>query len=477
MSLIDLTINQVRQGLIKKEFSALEISKAFLDKIKERDKEISAFLTVTENLALSQAKKIDNLILEDKEIPLLTGIPMAIKDNILVEDVQCTAASKILENYTAPYDATVIKKLKIEGVVILGKTNMDEFAMGASGEHSAFSVTKNPNDLTRVTGGSSSGSAAAVASNMCCCALGSDTAGSIRQPASFCGVVGLKPTYGAVSRYGLIAFASSLDQIGPIAKTIEDCKIIFDIIKGGDDLDSTSVEYPKTPEIKYNTKNIKIGVPKEYFIEGMESGVKKAVLDVIKKYEEMGAKIEEISLPNTKYAVACYYIINPSEASANLARYDGVKYGYSTTSDKKTNSLLDVYLRSRGKGFGDEVRRRVMLGTFALSSGYYEAYYLRAQKVRTLVRRDFQEAFKKVDVILAPVSPTTAFKIGEKIKDPVSMYLCDVFTAPMNLAGLPAVSIPCDKANNLPVNFQIIGKPFEEEIILKIGENYEKYVK
>ena len=466
MDLTELTIVKTHEGLQKKEFSAVELCKAYLDKIKEENKEISAFLSIAEDSALSQAKTVDNMIGEEKEIPLLAGIPAAIKDNILVEDSKCTAGSKILENYTAPYDATVIKKIKDEGAVILGKTNLDEFAMGSSTENSAFGPTKNPCDLSRVPGGSSGGSAAAVAANMCCYALGSDTGGSIRQPASFCGVVGLKPTYGAVSRFGLMAFASSLDQIGPIAKNVEDCKIVFDTIKGKDELDSTSVE-SKIENCKLKIEDLRIGVPKEYFIKGIESGVEKVVREAIKKYEEMGAKIIEVSLPHTEYALACYYIIAPSEASANLARYDGIKYGFS---EKESKNLLEVYLKSREEGFGAEVRRRIMLGTYVLSAGYYDDYYLKAQKVRTLIKLDFNKAFEKVDVIFAPVSPTTAFKIGEKTDDPLTMYLSDIFTISINLAGLPALSVPCGKANGLPVGLQVIGKPFEDGKILGIGE-------
>jgi len=482
MDLINLTIKKIHEGLIKKEFSALELCQAYLDEIEAEDKKINAFLTVTKDSAISQAKKIDEMILAGRKISLLAGIPCVIKDNILVENVRCTAGSKILENYIAPYDATVIKKLKTDGVVILGKTNMDEFAMGASGEHSAFGPTKNPHDLSRVPGGSSSGSAAAVASNMCCYALGSDTGGSIRYPASLCGVVGLKPTYGAVSRYGLIAMASSLDQIGPIAKTVEDAKIVFETISGKDPLDSTSVDittYFSHKPLKIS--EVKIGLPKEYFIKGVDKNVERMVREAVKKFENLGAKIQEISLPHTEYAIATYYIITPSEISANLARYDGIKYGYSKSSNLKTPGtrragakLLDVYLQSRGEGLGDEVRRRIMLGTYALSAGYYEAYYLRAQKVRTLIRENFKKAFQIVDIILTPVSPTPAFKLGEKIEDPLLMYLCDVFTGPVNLAGLPAISIPCGKTETLPVGLQIIGKPFEEEKIMEIAKIYER---
>ena len=471
MELTNLTIAQTHDKLTKKEFSALELATAFLEKIGKEDKKISAFLTLTRDLALSQAKEIDDRILEGREISVLAGVPMAVKDNILVENVRCTAGSKILENYIAPYDATVIKKLKSQGAVILGKTNLDEFAMGSSTENSGFFPTKNPNDLTRVPGGSSGGSAATVAANLSVFALGSDTGGSIRQPASFCGVSGLKPTYGAISRYGLIAFASSLDQIGPLTKTVEDCRIVFEAISGKDEMDSTSVKMPKIQNTKYEIQDTKIGVPKEYFIKGMNVEVEKIIKKAVKKIENLGAKIEEISLPHAEYALPCYYIIAPSEASANLARFDGIKYGYS---QKAAKDLMEVYLQSREKGFGAEVRRRIMLGTYALSAGYYEAYYKRAQKVRTLIKEDFEKAFEKVDLILTPVSPSVAFKLGEKISDPLTMYLSDIFTIAINLAGLPALSLPCGKVNNLPVGLQIIGNKFEEDEILKVGEIFEK---
>ena len=464
----NLTIVQAHKGLLEKKFSALELTKFFLNKIKKQDKKISAYITVIDDLALSQAKEVDKLISRGKKVPILAGVPVAVKDNILVKGIKATCASKVLENYVAPYDATCIKKLKKLGAVILGKTNLDEFAMGSSTEHSAFFSTKNPHDLTRVPGGSSGGSTAAVAADLCCYALGSDTGGSIRQPASFCGVVGLKPTYGAVSRYGLVAFASSLDQIGPITKTAEDAQIVLNAISGKDQLDSTSVE-SKVTNYKLQITNLKIGIPKEYFIKGIDPEVEKIVKQAIKKIEEMGAKIEEISLPHTEYALPIYYIIMPSEASANLARYDGIKYGLS----KSNKDLLGVYLKSRADGFGDEVKRRIMLGTYALSAGYYDAYYLKAQKVRTLIRHDFDKAFKKVDAIFTPTSPFPAFKLGEKIKDPVSMYLSDIFTASVNLVGLPAVSVPVGSVGKLPVGLQIIGKPFEENKILEISKIYE----
>ena len=474
MELNKLTIVQIHQGLIKKEFSSLELCKTYLDRIKEKNKEIFSFLTINEDLALSKAKEVDGLVLAGKEIPTLAGVPSAIKDNILVQDIRCTAGSKILEKYIAPYDATVIKKLKAEDCLILGKTNLDEFAMGSSTENSAFGPTHNPLDLTRVPGGSSGGSAAAVAGDLSVFALGSDTGGSIRQPSSFCGTIGLKPTYGAVSRYGLIAFASSLDQIGPITKTVEDCQIVFNVIKGKDPLDSTSVDFPRFKNLKLEIKNLKIGVPKEYFIKGIDPRVEKVIKEAIKKYETLGAKIKEISLPHTEYALPCYYLIAPSEASANLARYDGIKYGYSTVKNQKgkAKKLLDIYLDSRGEGFGAEVRRRIMLGTYALSAGYYEAYYLRAQKIRTLIKQDFEKVFKEIDVIFTPVSPFLPFKIGEKIEDPLSMYLVDIYTVSVNLVGVPALSLPVGKVENLPVGLQIIGKPFEEDKILEIGKLY-----
>jgi aspartyl-tRNA(Asn)/glutamyl-tRNA(Gln) amidotransferase subunit A len=462
-------IKEIHQSLIKKEFSAEEICQKYLEKIEKFDKEIKSFLTLAEDFAISQAKEIDERIARGEKIPILAGIPCAIKDNILVKDLKCTAGSKILENYIAPYDATVVKKLKEAGAIILGKTNLDEFAMGSSTENSAFFKTKNPIDLERVPGGSSGGSAAAVAADFCIFALGSDTGGSVRQPAAFCGIVGLKPTYGAVSRYGLIAFASSLDQIGPMTKTVEDCEIVFDVIKGRDEMDSTSYEIRNT-NYEIQIKDLKIGVPKEYFVEGIEKEVENVIKEAIKKYEKMGAKIIEISLPHTQYALPAYCIVATSEASANLARYDGIKYGYS---NHQVLDLIDVYFKSRGKGFGQEVKRRIMLGTFSLSAGYYEAYYLRAQKVRQKIFEDFEKAFKIVDAIFTPVSPTLPFKLGEKIDDPLKMYLSDVFTVSASLAGLPAISIPCGKVKNLPVGLQIIGRPFSEKLIFQIAKLYD----
>ncbi|MBM3206105.1 MAG: Asp-tRNA(Asn)/Glu-tRNA(Gln) amidotransferase subunit GatA [Candidatus Staskawiczbacteria bacterium] len=469
MQLLDLTIRQIHEGLKSKKFTSQEITKAYIEQIKKNDGIIGAYLSLTEDLALEQAKKADIEIEKNNEFPLLTGVPFAVKDAILVEGKIATAGSKILENYVSPYDATVIEKLKREGAVILGKTNLDEFAMGASTENSAFKITKNPHDTSRVAGGSSGGSAASVASNEAVFSLGSDTGGSIRLPASFCGVVGLNPTYGAVSRYGLIALASSLDQIGPFAKNVEDCKIVFKVISGKDKKDATNQNYNfEDSNLKLN--GLKIGIPKEYFQEGIDKNVEKVVKDAIKKAEDAGAKITEISLPNSQYAIACYYIIVPSEASANLARYDGIKYGFS---EKSAKDLLEVYLKSRGKGLGREPQRRIMLGTYALSSGYYDAYYKKAQEVRELIKKDFVNAFLKVDLIFSPVAPFTAFKVGEKANDPLSMYLVDMYTSAVKLAGLPALSLPAGKADGLPVGLQIIGNYFEESKILSVAEELE----
>lgn len=470
MDLTNLTIKKTHEGLLKKEFSAVELAQEYFNHIKKTDKEIGAYLCLTEDLAISQAKETDDKISKGKNISVLAGVPCAIKDAILVEGQKCTAASKILENYTAVYDATVIKKLKNEGAVILGKTNTDEFTMGASTENSAFKVTKNPHDLTRVAGGSSGGSAAAVAADEAVYSLGSDTGGSIRQPASFCGVVGLCPTYGSVSRFGLIAHASSFDQIGPFGKNVEDTEIVFNAISGKDSLDATSADY-KYKKLR-NEKPLKIGVPKEYFSEGLNPEVEKIIKTAIAKAEDQGFKIQEISLPTTEYALACYYILVPSEASANLARFDGIKYGLS----KQAENLLNVYLGSRGEGFGSEPKRRIIVGTYSLSSGYYDAYYKKAQEARQLIRQDFAKAFEKVDLLFCPVSPFPAFKIGEKADDPLSMYLADIYTVAVKLAGLPGLSLPVGKIGKLPVGLQIIGNHFEEDKILSIASVMEKIV-
>jgi len=467
MDLTELTIKQAHEGLKNGDFTSVDLTKAYLENIKKSD--LNAFITVTEESALKQATEADKQIATGK-FGMLCGIPCAIKDNILIKDVKCTAASKILENYVAPYNATVIEKLKAEGAVFLGKANLDDNAMGGSGENSAFGATKNPNDKTRVAGGSSSGPAASVAGNEACYSLGSDTGGSIRLPASFCGVVGLKPTYGAVSRYGLAAFGSSLDQIGPIAKNVEDAKIIFEVISGKDSKDATTSDN-KFDERTMSLKGVKIGVPKEYFVAGIDPEVKKIITGAIEKAKEKGAEIVEISLPSVEFALACYYIIAPCEASANLARLDGVRYGLS----EPGKDLLDVYLKSKGHGFGAEVKRRIMLGTYALSSGYYDAYYKKAQEVREFVKQDFAKAFREIDLIFCPVSPAPAFKIGEKTDDPLAMYLVDVYTVSVNIAGIPGLSLPAGKTESgLPVGLQIIGNHFEENKILAIAEEMEK---
>jgi aspartyl-tRNA(Asn)/glutamyl-tRNA(Gln) amidotransferase subunit A len=493
MNLNQMTIKQAHQSLVKKEFSSEELTRACLAQIKDKDKDIHAFIGLMEEPALEQARAVDEKIRRGEKISFLAGIPLAIKDNIVIKDTITTAGSRILENFRSPYDATVIKKLKETDAVFLGKANLDEFAMGSSTENSYSGPTRNPRDLERVPGGSSGGSAAAVAADMCLGALGSDTGGSIRQPASFCGVVGLKPTYGRVSRSGLMAMASSLDQIGPITRSVEDIALLLAVIEGKDILDSTSLEpmFPIEPEISANIQNLKIGVAKEYFTKGIDKQVEKNIRNIIKELANRGAKIEEVNLPHTKYALACYYIIMPAEVSANLARYDGIRYGYS----KDGKNLMDVYLKSRERGLGDEVRRRIMLGTYTLSAGYYDAYYLQAQKVRTLIKQDFTKVFKKVDCLITPTTPTTAFKLGEKITDPLTMYLSDIYTVSVNLAGLPAISVPCPVRNpdnsggretknaisngacgqvgKLPVGLQVIGNYFREDQILKVAKAVE----
>ncbi len=470
--MINKSIQQLHNGLVNKEFKAVDILSAYMKEIKDKDNTINSYLLETFDLAKEQAENIDKKIENGDKIDILAGIPMAVKDNILVRGYKCTAGSKMLEDYIAAYDATIIKRLKDKGAIILGKLNLDEFAMGSSGEYSAYGKTKNPIDIDRVPGGSSSGPAAAVAGDMAVYSLGSDTGGSIRQPASFCGVCGLKPTYGAVSRYGLISLASSLDQIGPIAKNAEDLEIVFDAIKGIDDLDSTSVDIEKKEKKEFDISKIKIGIPKEYFVEGIDDDVKKSIISAIEKFKEQGAEIKEISLPHTKYALASYQIIMTAEASSNLARYDNIRYG----SDKeiKSENLDEFYCNARGELFGEEVRRRIMLGTYVLSSGYYDAYYKRAQKVRTLISNDFTNAFEEVDIILTPTSPETAFLFGQNIENPVKMYLADIYTSSVNLAGVCAVSIPCGYSGMLPIGLQIIGNFYQEKQILKAAQFFEK---
>lgn len=480
MNLEELTIKQAHEFLENREITSVELTREFLKNIRENDGDIHAFLSLTEEAAMEIAKKVDGRIAKGEPIEILAGIPAAIKDNILVRRGKTTAASKILENYVAPYDATVIKKLKEEEAIFIGKTNLDEFAMGSSTENSGFGPTKNPIDLKRVPGGSSGGSAAAVKAGFCVYALGSDTGGSIRQPASFCGVVGFKPTYGAVSRRGLIAMASSLDQIGPITKNVDDAAIVFEAIRGGDELDSTSVysdydDFTKPLDIEELT----MGVPREFFTHGIDPEIEKNIKSVISKLEKDGVKIKEISLPHSDWALATYYIIMPAEVSANLARFDGMKYGFSTMKkgNFKVKSLLDVYLNTREEGFGAEVRRRIMLGTYILSAGYYDAYYKRAQKVRRLIKKDFDFAFEKVDAILTPTTPSTAFKFGEKTSDPLSMYLADIYTVSVNLAGVPAISLPSGEVGELPVGLQLIGKNFDDVKLLQIARVVETIIK
>lgn len=472
-----LNIIQAHQGLISKQFSSTELTKSCLDEINKSDKNINAFITVTLEQALEKAKKVDEKISQGDSISQLAGIPYAAKDIFCVANIKTTAGSKILENFIAPYESTTTARLKNQDAVLVGKTNLDEFAMGSSTENSGFFPTRNPHDLERVPGGSSGGSAAALAANHCLYSLGTDTGGSIRQPAALCGVVGVKPTYGRTSRYGVISMASSLDTIGYFAKNIEDAAIILQAIAGHDEKESTSANIALdhySEEIKKDIKGLRIGIPKEYFeLEGLDSGVKKIIKKAIKKIEEItGSSAQEISLPHADYALACYYIIMPAEVSSNLARYDGIKYGLS----EKSQDLLASYLKTRAQGFGAEVKRRIMLGTYTLSHGYYDAYYKKALAVRTLVKKDFDQAFKLVDVILAPVTPTTSFKLGEKISDPLQMYAFDVFTIPASLAGLPALSLPCGQIGHLPVGLQIIGQQFDEKTILRAGYYFEQTI-
>ncbi|HEX7456064.1 MAG TPA: Asp-tRNA(Asn)/Glu-tRNA(Gln) amidotransferase subunit GatA [Candidatus Nanoarchaeia archaeon] len=458
MGLEKLTIKEAHQGVIGKKFSAKELSSEIFAQISKVEPKINAYLLTTEETALKQAEKVDKLISENQKLSPLAGSPVAIKDNIVTKNTRTTAASKVLKDFIPPYSATVYEKLENCNTVLIGKANLDEFAMGGSTENSAFKTTKNPWDISRVPGGTSGGPAAAVASDMCVWALGTDTGGSIRQPASFCGVVGMKPTYGRVSRYGLIAMASSLDQAGPITKTVEDSALVLNAISGFDKYDATSVEKEVPDYTKYLTgevKDVKIGVPKEFFGGGIETNVKDAVMRAVKRLEGLGGKIVEISLPRSKEAIAVYYLIMPSEVSSNMARYDGVRFG--GTREK----------------FGPEVKRRIMLGTYALSSGYYEAYYLKAAKVRTLISQEFQKAFRQVDVIVGPTSPVLPFKLGERVEDPLQMYLADILTVPVNLAGLPGMSIPCGLVGGLPVGLQIIANHWEEGKILNLAHAYE----
>jgi aspartyl-tRNA(Asn)/glutamyl-tRNA(Gln) amidotransferase subunit A len=475
MSLFDHKISELHSLLQKKEISVSDLVDESFRRIGEVEDKVQAFLTLNEENARAKAKELDDkLAKEENDFGMLFGMPIGIKDNIVTKGLRTTCASKILYNFDPIYDATVMERLNEAGAITIGKLNMDEFAMGSSTENSGFQLTRNPWDLERVPGGSSGGSAAAVAAGEVPFALGSDTGGSIRQPAAFCGVVGLKPTYGRVSRFGLVAFASSLDQIGPITRTVEDNAYLLQVIAGLDPMDSTSanVEVPNYVEaLTGDIKGLKIAVPKEYLGEGVAEEVRQSVLDALKVLEKLGAVWEEVSLPHSKYALATYYLLASSEASANLARFDGVRYGYRTDN---AENLIDMYKRTRSEGFGDEVKRRIMLGTFALSAGYYDAYYKKAQKVRTLIKQDFEKVFEKYDVIVGPTTPTPAFKIGEKTSDPLTMYANDILTIPVNLAGVPGISVPCGFVNGLPVGLQIIGKHFDESTIYRVAHAFEQ---
>ena len=470
-----LTIDGIRAAIAERKVTAAATASEFYARIKKEDPSIGAFLTLSEDRAQSQAERIDKMAAEGKPLPPLAGVPIAIKDVMVTRDVRTTAGSKILDNFVPPYDCTAVARLEAAGAVVLGKLNCDEFAMGSSNENSAYHEVHNPRDKSRVPGGSSGGSAAAVAAEMAVATLGSDTGGSIRQPASFCGVVGLKPTYGRVSRYGLIAFASSLDHIGPFAKTVKEVALVLRTIAGRDPMDSTSAEVPVpnyVAELEKPVKGLKIGVAREYFGDGLDPEVRAAVETAIQKLAEMGCEVVPVSLPHTEYAIPTYYIVATAEASSNLARYDGVRYGFRSP---KTHTLSDMYRLSRDGGFGMEVKRRIMLGTYALSAGYYDAYYLKAQKVRTLLTRDFDEAFKKVDVIAAPTCPTPAFKLGEKVNDPLAMYLADIYTVTANLAGIPGISVPCgENHEKLPIGLQLFGRHFDEATLLRVAHAYEQ---
>ncbi|MDN5378763.1 MAG: aspartyl-tRNA(Asn)/glutamyl-tRNA(Gln) amidotransferase subunit [Clostridiales bacterium] len=476
MELYKKSAAELSDMLRKKECSAVEIAQSVFSRIEEVENKVDSYLTLCKNEALEKAKLVDKAFADGKELHPLAGIPIGIKDNISTKGIKTTCASKMLENYVPPFNATVVEKINSADMVITGKLNMDEFAMGSSTENSYFKLTKNPHDLERVPGGSSGGSAAAVAAGEAIVSLGSDTGGSIRQPSAFCGVVGLKPTYGSVSRYGLVAFASSLDQIGPLGRTVKDVAMLQSLICGYDRMDATSKEIGSpdfAKELKSNLSGLKIGIPKEYFGDGIDSGVKQSVMNAIKEMEKAGAAVKEISLPSTSYALNSYYIISSAEASSNLARFDGVKYGYRTP---EYENLIDMYEKTRSEGFGDEVKRRIMLGTFVLSSGYYDAYYKKAKLLQKKISGEFSLAFENVDIIATPTVPSTAFKIGENIGDPIKMYTADICTVTINIAGLPAISVPCGFENNLPVGMQLIGNKFEEQTLLNAAFGYEQLV-
>jgi aspartyl-tRNA(Asn)/glutamyl-tRNA(Gln) amidotransferase subunit A len=474
MSLFSLTLYEAGEKLRKREVSSQELTEAVFQRIFETDSIVRSYITLCRDAALAQAKQADERLKQESSASPLLGIPVAVKDNFLTRGIRTTCASKMLDNFIPPYDATVVARIRSAGAVITGKTNLDEFAMGSSAENSAFFSTRNPWDLERVPGGSSGGSAAAVAADQCIAALGTDTGGSIRQPAAFCGIVGLKPTYGRVSRYGIIAFASSMDQAGPMTKDVRDCALLLEAISGHDPADSTSANRPVprySKSLTFDIAGLRLGVPKEYFTSGLQPAVDQAVHKAIGRLENSGATVEEISLPHTEYAVAVYYVIATAEASSNLARYDGMRFGRRAAG----RDLTESYMLSRAEGFGPEVKRRIMLGTYALSAGYYDAFYLKAQKVRSLIQRDFEEAFKHCDAIITPTAPTTAFKIREKIHNPLEMYLSDLCTISINLAGLPAISAPCAfDGEGLPIGMQIVGKHFDESTILRIAYAYEQ---
>jgi aspartyl-tRNA(Asn)/glutamyl-tRNA(Gln) amidotransferase subunit A len=476
MSLYKLTLRELQEKFTKGEVTACEIVQAYTLRLNQLESKVRAYITPTKEAALARAEALDEKLKGWRRTMPLMGMPVAVKDNICTQGVLTTCASRMLGNFVPPYDASVIARLRGQSYLLLGKTNLDEFAMGSSTENSAFGPSRNPWNLSRVPGGSSGGSAAAVAADLCAAALGSDTGGSIRQPAACCGVVGLKPTYGRVSRFGLVAFASSLDQIGPITKDVADAAMLLGVIAGHDPLDSTSANLP-VPDYakalkKKDFKKLKVGVPREYFAEGLDPEVEQAVQAAIEEIKQLGAEIKEIALPRTDAAIATYYLIATAEASSNLARYDGVKFGLRS---KETRNLLDMYMKTRQEGFGPEVKRRIMLGTYALSAGYYDAFYGKAQAVRTLIRQDFEEAFREVDLIVTPVTPTPAFKLGEKSEDPLQMYLSDIYTISVNLAGNPAISVPCGfSKEGLPIGLQLIGRPFEEETLLRGAYAYEQ---
>ncbi len=478
MNITELTVHELQEKLKSKELTIVQIVEAYTQRIKEKEPKIEAFITLQLEEALTKASKLDKKIANGEKISSLAGIPIGIKDIICTKGVRTTCASKMLENFIAPYDATVMEKINAEEMISLGKLNMDEFAMGSSTEHSYFKKTKNPWDLSCIPGGSSGGSAAAVAADMVPWALGTDTGGSIRQPASVCGIVGLKPTYGLVSRYGVIAYASSLDQVGVFTKDVEDCAILLNVIAGHDEKDTTSVDVGEkdyTQCLGKDIKGLKIGVPKEFYGEGINEEVKQSLLAAVEEYKKIGAEVEEFSLDIAELSLATYYIISCAEASSNLGRYDGIRYGHRA---KNYSNLRELFKNSRSEGFGEEVKRRIILGTYVLSSGYYDAYYKKAQQVRTLVSNKFNEAFKKYDVILTPTSPTTAFKLGEKSSNPLEMYLSDICTVSVNIAGLPGISIPCGlDSKGLPIGMQLIGKRFDEETIIKVAHAYEKQTK